>query len=52
MWMDINDDVRRSKRDSTELGFASNYSERTTIASIVTTVFCNGWVLLSRYANI
>lgn len=50
--MDINDDVRGKKRKSMELGFASNYSGRTTIASVVTKVFCNGWVLLSSYANI
>lgn len=36
MWMDINDDVRGNKTESMELGFASDYSGRTTIASIVT----------------
>lgn len=52
MWMDINDDVRRKKRESMEVGFASNYSGRSTIASIVTMELCNGWVLLSSYTNI
>lgn len=52
MWMDINDDVRGNKRESMERDFASNYSGRTTLASIVATVFCNGWVLFSSHANI
>lgn len=39
-------------RESMELGFASNYSGRTTIASTVTIVFRNGCVLFSGYANI
>lgn len=50
--MDINDDVRKKRRESMEVGFASNYSGRTTIASIVTTVLCNGWGLFSSYTNI
>lgn len=52
MWMDINDDVRENERESVELAFTSNYSGRTTTASIVLTVFCNGWVLFSTCVNI